>query len=257
MTLSSQHHSFDIQLAAKYGIDSAIIIHHFQHWIRINRKNNKNIRDGKCWTYQSRKDIAAHFPYWSIDHVRRICEGLVEKGIIITANYNKSPIDKTLWYAFVDEEVFGVDDKNSKNFYERQNCHSKGKIATSNGKFATPIPDTIKDTKEQIKQDIAQTAPPLRKRDLEIFFSFETKQFENISDEDIKSWKELFPTIDFDLEMKKMIRWCLDNPTKAKSKKRWGKFITGWLQRTNEETINKQAYQSRKSPGNPATSDTS
>lgn len=134
-TLSSQHHSFDIALASRYGVECAILIHHFQHWIRINQFKKRNIRDGRCWTYQSRKDIQAHFPYWDYNEVRRLCEKLVAFGVLITANYNKSPIDKTLWYAFVDEKAFQVDWEFSKNVYERQNCHTKGKIAT-------PIPDT-------------------------------------------------------------------------------------------------------------------
>ena len=41
--LSSEHHSFDVYLAAEYGIQEAIMIHHFQHWIGVNmrKKNGK------------------------------------------------------------------------------------------------------------------------------------------------------------------------------------------------------------------------
>lgn len=153
MTLSSQHHSFDIKLAAIYGVECAILIHHFQHWVRINRFAKKNIKEGRCWTYQTRKEIQAHFPYFSFDEVRRLCEKLVNLGVLITGNFNKSVIDKTLWYAFVDEEMFQVDEKNSNNFYERQNCLSKGKIASSKGKIATCIPDTKTDTKPLEKEN--------------------------------------------------------------------------------------------------------
>lgn len=138
--ISSQHHSFDIRLAAKYGIDEALMIHHFQHWIRINRHTNKNIRDGRCWSYQSKKQIQATFPYWTIEQIKYTCEQLVEKGVLLKANYNKSAIDKTTWYAFVDEEAFGVGE-NSNNVYERENSPSTGKIPS-------PIPDT----KEQISK---------------------------------------------------------------------------------------------------------
>ena len=140
--LSSQHHSFDVALAAKYGMECAVLIHHFQHWIRINQFAKRNIREGSCWTYQTRKEILEHFPYWSFDEVRRLCEKLVAFGVLKTANFNKSMVDKTLWYAFVDEKAFGVDANFSRNVYERQICPSKGKIAFPEGKIATPIPDT-------------------------------------------------------------------------------------------------------------------
>lgn len=132
---SSQHHSFDIKLAAAYGVECAILIHHFQHWIRLNRFANRNIKEGRCWSYQARKDIQAHFPYWTFEEVRYLCEKLETMGVLITENYNKSKIDKTLWYAFRDEKAFGVDEESSKSFYERENSLTRGKSPT-------PIPDT-------------------------------------------------------------------------------------------------------------------
>lgn len=140
MSLSSQHHSFDISLAAEYGIEEAILIHHFQHWIRVNKSRGRNHIDGKTWTYQSRKDIEAHFPYLNEEKIRYACEKLVKEGILLTANYNKNKIDKTLWYAFVDEEKFIPEI--SKNVYERENSQSTGKKAIRGGKIPTPIPDT-------------------------------------------------------------------------------------------------------------------
>jgi hypothetical protein len=43
-----------------------------------------------------------------------------------------------------------------------------------------------------------------------------------------------------------MAEWCLANPKKAKSKKRWRQFINSWLRENNEKIINKQAYQSSR-----------
>ena len=100
--LSSQHHSFDIKLAAKYGVEEAILIHHFQHWIRINANAGRNFIDGKTWTYQKRKDIQSHFPYCNYDRVKYLCEKLVNQGVMVSSNYNKSPFDNTNWYAFAN-----------------------------------------------------------------------------------------------------------------------------------------------------------
>ncbi len=167
--MKSIHHSFDVDLAVQFGMEKAVIIHHFQHWIRLNRRKKKNIRDGHCWSYQKREDISAHLPYLTLDSVRYHLEDLVEKGILKTANYNRAKFDKTLWYAFVDEERFGVDQKtlddldNSNNFYERGKPRSKGENPVREGENPTPIPDTKKeDAKEGVSKDTqerAQKAP--------------------------------------------------------------------------------------------------
>lgn len=147
--LSSQHHSFDLKLAKTYGVEESIMIHHFQHWIRINCYAKRNFHDGKTWSYQKRKDIQAHFPYWNLERIRYLCEKLVSMGVLVTSNYNKSPFDTTLWYAFVNEKAFGVDPESSNNFYERENPQPStanplrdGKIPTPSGKIPTSIPDT-------------------------------------------------------------------------------------------------------------------
>lgn len=127
-------HSLNVKLAIEYGVNEALLIQHFIYWIRKNKSLGKNFRDGHYWTYQTRKEIASFFPYFKPDQVRRIYESLIQKGVLITANYNKSKIDKTNWFAFADEARFVPDF--SKNVYDGQNCPSMGKIAT-------PIPDTI------------------------------------------------------------------------------------------------------------------
>ena len=156
MSFSSEHHSFDIKLATMFGIEEAILIHHFQYWIRINKAGNKNLRDGRTWTYQTRRDIKNQFPYWNVDRVKYLCEKLVGMGVLVTANYNKSAVDKTLWYAFSDEQSFVADIVNSNNPYERQKCPSKGKSALPEGKSASPIPDTIPDSISHMKKEAVQ-----------------------------------------------------------------------------------------------------
>ena len=61
MMQSTPHHSFDVYLAEQYGIHEAILIHHFQHWIMVNKNLKRNFRDERTWTYQTLQDIAAHF----------------------------------------------------------------------------------------------------------------------------------------------------------------------------------------------------
>lgn len=146
---SSPHHSFDICLAQQYGIHEALLIHHFQHWIRVNQKLNRNFKEGKHWTYQTQREMQAHFPYLSLEGIKYALEKLIEQGILMRKNLNKSPIDKTWWYAFVDEERF----VNSKNIYDTENSVSTRKIPA-------PIPDTntphpSKETHTKESQEVA------------------------------------------------------------------------------------------------------
>jgi len=100
-------HHFDIDIAKEYGIAEAVLINHFQFWIAKNKANMVNFHDGKFWTYNTKSAIQELFPYLSYDQVRRALERLVEKGVLVTGNYNKIPTDRTLWYSFTDEfEVY-------------------------------------------------------------------------------------------------------------------------------------------------------
>jgi hypothetical protein len=105
-TLSSQHHSFDILLAFQHGIEEAILIHHFQHWIRYNKKLCRNFLEGRTWTYQTYNEIAAHFPYLSPDKVRYAIKNLINKKILISGNFNTREGDNTKWFAFEEEDKF-------------------------------------------------------------------------------------------------------------------------------------------------------
>jgi hypothetical protein len=106
---ASSHHSFDIKLARNLNsVDLAIIVHHFQYWINKNQELGRNFIDGRTWTYQTREEIAAHFPYFSSSQVRRFTDKLVELKILKKGNYNKSGIDKTIWYSFENEEMFTI-----------------------------------------------------------------------------------------------------------------------------------------------------
>ena len=97
---------FDTDLAEEYGTDEAILIEKFQYWIMKNRDNEKNYYDGHYWTYNSAKAFKKQFSFWSELKIRRLIDSLVQKGVLIKGNYNKSSYDRTLWYAFNDESIF-------------------------------------------------------------------------------------------------------------------------------------------------------
>ena len=97
-------YSFDIAVAQEYGVNAAIMIHNFQFWIRKHRAENTNYYDGRYWTYNSVRGWSELFCFWTPKQIRNILDNLIDRGVLKKSNYNKNPYDRTLWYAFADEE---------------------------------------------------------------------------------------------------------------------------------------------------------
>lgn len=96
-------HSFDIEIAKKYGILEAILINNLLFWITKNKANNKNFHDGDYWTYNSTKAFAELFPYVSKRQIEKALQHLRDEDIIKVGNYNEMKYDRTLWYAFTEK----------------------------------------------------------------------------------------------------------------------------------------------------------
>lgn len=93
-----------------------------------------------------------------------------------------------------------------------------------------------KEIKEKEKEKeiyiVAQNdKPPNQKR--KINFDFSTREWENITEENIKLWKEAYPACDIERELRKMACWLLANPEKRKV--RYERFIVNWLNRTQDK----------------------
>lgn len=100
----SNTYIFDVDVAKEYGINESILIKMFQFWLTKSRANGTNYFDGHHWTHNSKKALLEMFPFWSEQNLKTIMNHLIDKGIIITGNYNTNKYDHTLWYAFVDED---------------------------------------------------------------------------------------------------------------------------------------------------------
>lgn len=96
-------HSFDPAIAAKVGLNAAVIYQNILFWTEKNLVNGRNVKDGKVWTYNSIKAWGELFPYFSPDQIRRALAKLVEAGLIFEGNYNQSAYDRTKWYGVKTE----------------------------------------------------------------------------------------------------------------------------------------------------------
>lgn len=141
---------FDVDHAVAYGVNEAIMISNLAYWINHNRANKKHLHDGRTWTYNSRGAFAELFPFWSERQVRGITESLIKQGVILTNNYNNIPMDRTLWYAFVDEAKFLISPilhfgqmdltKKANAFAEKVTAIPDNKPDNKPNTFNTPLP---------------------------------------------------------------------------------------------------------------------
>lgn len=92
-------HHFNTVVAREYGIEEAILLHHFYFWIIKNAANGKHFHEGLYWTYNSKKAYADFFTYMNETKIFRVIKHLEDEGIIIKGNFNEDKWNKTNWYA--------------------------------------------------------------------------------------------------------------------------------------------------------------
>lgn len=95
-------HSFNVELACKYGERCAILLQNFVFWTRINYANGNNLIEGRYWTYNTIEAFKTLFPYWTTQNIRTIIKKLIEFKLIQTDNFNNYKPDRKLWYALTD-----------------------------------------------------------------------------------------------------------------------------------------------------------
>lgn len=76
----------------------------------------------------------------------------------------------------------------------------------------------------------------------DFYFSVDEGKYVGITDQDMSQWFIAYPSVDLSQQIAKSIEWLKSNPTKARLKKKWRSYLTGWLSREEEKISNRQAY---------------
>lgn len=137
-------------------LNEAIVLNQLNYWLEINKKADKNFIDDRYWVYNSYSDWKANdFPYWSEKTIQRTFTRLENKGVVVSANYNKLAIDKTKWYTIdtvrlqelVDDFALDEDKMTNRqdNMTDRQD-----KMTCREGRCDRPLPEI---TTENINRD--------------------------------------------------------------------------------------------------------
>ena len=141
------------ELAVILGdLNESIVLNQLNYWLEINKKANKHFIDERFWVYNTYSDWKEeNFPYWSEKTIQRTFTRLENKGIVISANYNKSGIDKTKWYT-IDydklEEIVNLYREEQDNLSQRNDNMStrQDKMTCPYGQSDRAIPENTTDT---------------------------------------------------------------------------------------------------------------
>lgn len=84
-------------LAQKIGLNEAIVLQQI-HWL-LNC--SKHQFDDRAWLYNTYEQWQEnHFPFWSVDTVKRTILSLEKQGLLLsTTDFNRMKVDKTKWYS--------------------------------------------------------------------------------------------------------------------------------------------------------------
>ena len=96
-------HSFNIDIAEKYGMTAAVLYNHFLFWIKKNKADERNYKDGKFWCYYTIKDLHKLFPYLTESKIEYALKKLTDNNVLVKAVHNDNKHDRTTWYAFCEE----------------------------------------------------------------------------------------------------------------------------------------------------------
>lgn len=99
------------------------------------------------------------------------------------------------------------------------------------------------------KDPLARTdsRPPKKAPPDTLKYCFDKEAYEGISEKDLEDWKVAYPAVNISQEIAASVQWVKSNHSKVSGRKAWRRFLVGWLSRSNEKTVNRQAYSSQSS----------
>lgn len=134
-------------------LNEAIVLNQLNYWLGINKKAGKNFIDDRYWVYNSYSDWKAKdFPYWSEKTIQRTFTRLENKGVVVSANYNKLGIDKTKWYTIDTEKLQELVDKFNSDENKMTNRQDnmtdrQDKMTCREGQNDRPLPEITTENK--------------------------------------------------------------------------------------------------------------
>jgi hypothetical protein len=81
-------------LAMKLGTNEALVLQQIHYWL----ETSSHLIEDRKWIYNTYEDWQKQLPFLSVMTIKRTIWSLEQRGLLISANYNKMKMDKTKWY---------------------------------------------------------------------------------------------------------------------------------------------------------------
>jgi len=135
-------------LVKRFGLNEALVIQNFAFWINLNKEKNRNVKEGRVWTFQTLNEISEKIKILSVDKIRYSLNKLIQQGVIVKGNFNKTKYDRTIWYAFEDETLLS---SIIGKYTEKQNSQMETCIFPNrNLEIPEPIPNLETEYKTEV-----------------------------------------------------------------------------------------------------------
>ena len=164
-----------------------------------------------------------------------------ESLIAIETNRNEEPLgefEDVTGYGTVTNQNFEVSNQKvteqnknridkEENRVEEEKDFARNDFSKSEKSVSEPNPSPSSPEDSTASKMSKDLSPHQR-----IGLNLKTFHWQGILPEDIDRWKETFPAVDVEQELREMELWAAANPAKRKSN--WFRFITNWLSREQE-----------------------
>jgi hypothetical protein len=85
------------------GLNESLILQQLHYLMRLER----HVMDGVSWVYNTYEEWQEHFPFWSLDTIKRAIHRLERGGFVrSTRRWNRSPWDQTKWYTIHYDRLY-------------------------------------------------------------------------------------------------------------------------------------------------------
>ncbi len=137
---------------AAIGVSEAIIVQQIEYWIKKNQIKNRNLYDGRYWTYNTFEELSEQIGMRP-DRIKDVIRRLREKGIVLVGNYNTNKYDRTNWYSIdydaLDSFLSNDSGKSTPPLWENPTINS--------AEIPQPIPETNTETTTEINTETINT----------------------------------------------------------------------------------------------------
>ncbi|MHC0037924.1 conserved phage C-terminal domain-containing protein [Pseudoneobacillus sp. C159] len=140
-------------LAVRIGVNEAVVMQQVHYWL----VKSSHVKEGRTWIYNTYKDWQEQLPFWSESTIKRAVKSLEEKGLLMTANWNKAKLDNTKWYSIDYQKLATFENANSLTADQtsvQPDLANRTNWNATESNLTTPIPENTSENSTEKKNPV-------------------------------------------------------------------------------------------------------